>query len=211
MCSIVDESTRKYRGVFPTHAEFATDMQIQSILTDPSGENLTQYTFRAAVLPKVDAIRSRWEEQICSQVDSRITSVTRCYFNRHPTKLAVGSLLRCSSCQLIQEYPGFLTHQCSSVNEKKPAYPFALGIFVAFRYAIWDYGFTEILRHVIIACGSDPATAEADQMDVSDDRLYCTHCVKRMPGVMNVLTWREAVSVALQSESQLVLIFAFSP
>ncbi|THH30852.1 hypothetical protein EUX98_g3313 [Antrodiella citrinella] len=197
MCAVMDEHNRAHRGVFPSYPEFATDPAVQKILTDTSTDsNLTETQFRATVVPLIPDIRNRWERLIRSQINSRIRFVTRHAFNREPMDLALGSLMRCSACRLIFEYPSMLSHQCSpgTTNERKPPYLYSLGFLVAFRYAIWDYRFIEIVHHVITACGVDAATVEVGEMDFSGTRLYCTHCAKRMPGVMTVLTWREAVA-----------------
>ena len=194
MCTIVDECKRQYAGVFPSYSEFASDPQVQPVLADIAPNNLSYEKLCEVILPQVAAIRDRWEHQIRSSIAPRICTVTRCNYARDPTRLAIGALMRCSSCNLILEYPGLLSHQCSSAYDGKSPYLYTLGFLVAFRYAIWDYRFTEVLRHVIATCGADPATAEVDALDAACTRLYCTHCARRMPGVMTVLSWREAVS-----------------
>ncbi|TCD62269.1 hypothetical protein EIP91_007108 [Steccherinum ochraceum] len=194
MCPIVDERSHHYKGVFPSCVEFASDPLVQTLLTDHSSNNLTHAEFQNAIRLHIKPIRERWEEQIRVQIDSGIRYITRRHYSGRPTGLAIGALMRCSSCRIVQEYPNLLSHQCSPpVWEQKPPHMHALGYLVAFRYAIWDYRFTQILQHVIAACGEDPSTARVDEMDASDARLYCTHCVRRMPGVLNVLSWREAV------------------
>lgn len=194
MCSVVDEFRRAQRGVFPSYPEFAYDPQVNSILTDTTTNNLSHSDFRSTIAPQILSIRNRWESQIRTSIATRILSQTRYKYIENPTNLAIGALMRCSSCELILESPGLLAHRCSPKHESLPPYLSSLTFLAAFRHAIWDYRFTEIVRHVITAYGADPASTRAEDMDVSSTRLFCTHCARRMPGVMVVLSWREAVS-----------------
>ncbi|KAH8087884.1 hypothetical protein BXZ70DRAFT_1044650 [Cristinia sonorae] len=169
MCTVVDECLRIHRGIFPSYAEFACDIRIRKLLTEASDANLTLEEFRATLLPLTKVIADEWDGQIRVKINNMVRVVSQSDLAcDDATELAIGMLT--------------------------PPQVNALNRLTAFRYTFWDYTFTKVVFRVITACGMDPTSAREEEMDQSDVRLYCMHCATQMPGVLTVLTWRDAAS-----------------
>ncbi|KAH8087885.1 hypothetical protein BXZ70DRAFT_1011591 [Cristinia sonorae] len=183
MRAVVDQCLTTFSGLFPRYAEFADDEEVKRLLAD---EKMTIPELHATLVGHAPQIRERWDKEARAKIDALLpwarqdTSVSE----HADSELAMKSMVFCSLCHCILQYPEFLVHRCTAASDDLVSQP----------SACWNKTFMEVVYQVIIACGKDPKTTRVDDMDSSDARLFCACCALQMPGVLTVLSWRDAVA-----------------
>ncbi|KAK7679943.1 hypothetical protein QCA50_016889 [Cerrena zonata] len=110
--------------------------------------------------------------------------------------LAVSQFFMCSVCAHALRFPNGFLHHCirgtrSLHREHKDTYESVITDLTHCRTTTALYiALADPLRKVIVACGQDPATITADEMDNLDVRLECRAC--QVDGVLDAYNWREA-------------------
>lgn len=141
-----------------------------------------------------------WKQK---RLETIISLVSVCFKLPHSTDLlalAVSQFFKCSVCAQALCFPNGFLHHCiygtrSPHEEHKDTYESVIVNLTNCNKTTALYiALADPLREVIVACGQDPATVTADEMDALDVRLECRVC--QVDGVLDVYNWREAVNIS---------------
>ncbi|KAK7679962.1 hypothetical protein QCA50_016908 [Cerrena zonata] len=111
--------------------------------------------------------------------------------------LAVSQYFLCSACCDTIAFPDVLLHRC--LHGQRPSYwdhkDTYESVIINLTYSskmptLECIVLADDLQDVIVACGQDPRTATADEMDALDVRLECIPC--QSDGVFDAFNWRQA-------------------
>lgn len=185
----------------PGVADIAISPQFRAILEKPKDEAVTQETFKS-VKPTLPQVVEQWRyaamAQLLKLLDGRLTNFKR-------LELAT-SWFSCRDCGRELTFPRVLHHGCTKVQGMLNITPttcdddFLNGIWLGIHEAPWNqqsqlafsYHCSIYAYYLTAACGKNPETTTAQEMDELSPRFVCRLC-STSHGESLIMTWRRAV------------------
>ena len=187
----------------------------------------TRRKFTKTLAAQLPSLLSCWREERRSQLIGSLscmaTATRLC--SQDPLGLAI-AIFKCRECSAGLRWPGVLSHSHAYVDQhttqgcrrypgmgngtiicglsmSDDVYDSAIREYFG-KYPQWslsclDYRGEELFR-VIAACGSDPASADVDELDRVNARLACSQCSESGQRVL-AMNWRSAVRLLFLSVS----------
>ncbi|KAK7679984.1 hypothetical protein QCA50_016930 [Cerrena zonata] len=141
---------------------------------------------------------NEWKQEGLETLAKLVSVSYKLPFSTGLLSLAVSQFFTCSSCYSLLSFPYVLIHNCmrdfpSLYTEHKVTYEGIIADLTSCSSmpTFKDIVLADKLRDVIVACGQDPRTVTADEMDALDIRLECRSC--SVDGVLDAFNWREAL------------------
>lgn len=195
--------------IMPGAPDFHDFPAIKDILTQPSAADVDEQTFEA-LLPDFPGMIATWREGLVDQmvqVYKRCNKETTLDDDAIKTHLKLATtVFKCRECgdedtrfdflffnsRLENQkrcrplfYPNVLSHRClTRMADTTFGFSFLFDVArdVPWRHAplSMDVRAAEIVEKIVVACGMDPLTTTAEEMDAADPRLACHACADRV-------------------------------
>lgn len=194
---------RRATGVISPHTyDFLLVPEVKSLIDAPPNKDITVSEERE-MFKKLEPVFYRfhreWEKEQLAILAKLVSLNLSLPIDADPCALAISQFFTCSKCSKAISFPNVLVHYCQSSRQpshKEDTYDSVLSHLSrgSGRPTLKSLTLADGLREVIEACGQNPSTVTANEMDVLDIRLECETCQR--DGVLNAFTWRRAVSAA---------------
>lgn len=197
-------------SMFPRGHDFAC-IPVVRRLWDNDDEKLSREDCLETLEPYLPEIVRTWRDDIFIQLNDYLRSTS----SNLPqdvdlTQLAMCNYFRCNRGGCYRSYftpiplHHLLSHRCLTERAEPEEFSGNMtedALDFYFYSTRWSIGntetFIEPMRNIIQACGRDPMTATAVEMDQLDVRIYCRKCEEEYPNSRIILSWRGAVSKPL--------------
>jgi hypothetical protein len=216
---LVDKYTKKQPkpAVVPRAIDLALMEPFRSAVFNTEAKKESRVTELSKLEDHVQPLVASWQDSANEFLAGLLPSIKRSGKHKLGTsQLTLAAIFfRCHWCTEPISYPRVLVHNCLTKTRSRsngdedsgeeledekllalvPSYagmPWNYDKEVTFDEEAW-----KCARSVIVACGEDPVTVTASQMDDKDRRVECLQCrTQTARGNRLVMKWRIAVSAA---------------